>query len=107
RSLPALAALLDALGTADSPALLLLDDCQWADEMALKLLGHWHSARATGGPILVVASFRSEEAPAGHLLRKLEPSMSIARPPPPPRRRQVADREGLEPPGQLPSAPGH
>src|SRR5262249_35624384 len=39
RTLQALAALLDAVGTAERPALVLLDDCQWADELTLKLLG--------------------------------------------------------------------
>ena len=49
RSLQALAALLDALGSAERPTLVLLDDCQWADEMTLKLLDHWQR-RPAGAP---------------------------------------------------------
>ena len=83
RSLEALAALLDALGSAERPTLVLLDDCQWADEMTLKLLNHWQgrperegsegSGLGSGGWLLVVAAFRSEEAPARSLLRTLQP----------------------------------
>src|SRR5207249_1736319 len=38
RSVQALAALLDALGTTGRPVLVLLDDCQWADQLTLKVL---------------------------------------------------------------------
>jgi Protein kinase domain/AAA ATPase domain len=41
RSVHALAGLLDALGTAGQPALVILDDGQWADEATFKLLRHW------------------------------------------------------------------
>ena len=34
-------ALLDALGDAGRAAVVLLDDCQWADEPTIKLLGAW------------------------------------------------------------------
>ena len=46
RTQQALAALLDALGTPQSPALVVLDDCQWADELTLKLLGYWQRRQA-------------------------------------------------------------
>ncbi len=85
RSLLALTALLDALGSAERPTLVLLDDCQWADEMALKLLDHWQSRpdrrgpekSGSGGRLLVVAAFRSDEAPALGLLRALQPSAHV------------------------------
>jgi signal transduction histidine kinase/tetratricopeptide (TPR) repeat protein len=84
RSLPALVALLDALGTAVRPAVVLLDDCQWADEVSLKLLHAWQSAHATNhtdgstsGHVLLVAAFRPEEVPDHSLLRRLEPSQRL------------------------------
>jgi two-component system sensor kinase len=81
RSLQALAALLDALGSTDRPTLVLLDDCQWADEMTLKLLDHWQrrpdregqEESRTGGRLLVIIGFRSDEAPARSLLPTLQP----------------------------------
>ncbi|MGE5756041.1 MAG: ATP-binding protein, partial [Planctomycetaceae bacterium] len=85
RSLEALAALLDALGSAERPTLVLLDDCQWADEMTLKLLNHWQRRPDRGGPeepgsggrLLVVAAFRSEEAAAQSLMWTLQPSAHV------------------------------
>jgi hypothetical protein len=76
RTLQALSALLDGLGTSDRPALVLLDDCQWADQLTLKLLVHW-SRRKEAGPgrhVLTAAAFRTEEVSAEHLLRTLQPS---------------------------------
>ncbi|MBI3468717.1 MAG: AAA family ATPase, partial [Planctomycetes bacterium] len=81
RSLEAFAALLDALGTPDRPALVLLDDCQWADELTLKLLGHWqrrHSnGKGQGCHVLLVAAYRSEELPASHALRSVLPAAHL------------------------------
>jgi len=76
RGLAALAALLDAMGTADRPALLLLDDCQWADEATVKLLSEWWSRRdpRQARYVLGVVAFRSEEVPPTHKLRALGPS---------------------------------
>ena len=63
RSLDGLCALLDALGSAERPVVLLLDDCQWADELTVKLLRRWHDERAPGMErhAVVVAAFRAEE----------------------------------------------
>ena len=41
RSVQGLTALLDALGTTGRPVLVLLDDCQWADQLTLKVLNNW------------------------------------------------------------------
>lgn len=74
RNVQALATLVDALEATGRPVLVLLDDCQWADQLTLKVLSTWQ--RRTAAPerhILVIAAFRSEEVPAGHLLRELEP----------------------------------
>jgi signal transduction histidine kinase/tetratricopeptide (TPR) repeat protein len=78
RTMAALGRLLDSLGTADRPAVVILDDCQWADESSLKLLRAW--GRAEPLHVLVVASFRSEEVADGHPLRALEaPRVALAR----------------------------
>src|SRR5581483_11651851 len=78
RSVHALVALLAALGTPDRPALVLLDDCQWADDLSVRLLEAWalwvgdidHRPCHT----LLVASFRTEEVTAGHPLRAISGS---------------------------------
>jgi len=89
RSVQALAATLDAIGADPRPTLVLLDDCQWADETTLKLLDHWQrrpdragqegsgADTGPGGRLMVVAAFRAEEAPAGGLLRSLRPSAHV------------------------------
>jgi hypothetical protein len=77
RSLRALSALVDGLGTAERPALILLDDCQWADELMLKLLLQWHGRGPQERPplyVLVVAAFRSEEVSRQHPLRQVRPA---------------------------------
>ncbi|TMQ31200.1 MAG: protein kinase, partial [Planctomycetota bacterium] len=85
RSLQALAALLDVLGAAERPTLVLLDDCQWADELTLQLLGRWQNRReeerVTGRHVLLVVAFRSEDVPAGHLLQRLQPVARLSLPP--------------------------
>jgi PAS domain S-box-containing protein len=79
RSLLALSALLEALGSAQRPALVVLDDCQWADELALRLLTHWQRRREPGKAChtLLVVAFRSEEVPAGHALRAMQPALHL------------------------------
>jgi signal transduction histidine kinase len=81
RILPALIALLDALGSPARPAVILLDDCQWLDELSLKLLTSWHRAprdpSAPGG-VLLVAAYRGDEVPGDSPLRHLDPAARIA-----------------------------
>ncbi|MDQ6726526.1 MAG: AAA family ATPase, partial [Actinomycetota bacterium] len=83
RSLPALTTFLDALGTAGPAVLIVLDDCPWADELTVKLVGHWGS-HPTAGPgvrrVVLVAAFRTEEVPAGHPLRRGRPSTHLVLP---------------------------
>ena len=94
RSINALSTLLDALGTTDRPAVVLLDDCQWADGPTLRLLAHWQAqtgnpaATPTGNPtghrsvpVLVIAAFRSEDVGADHPLRSIDPLATVALPP--------------------------
>jgi predicted ATPase len=68
-----MAGMLDAIGTPGRPALLILDDAQWADDLSVRLIADWSRGRGEGaGTILVVTSFRSEEVGAGHPLRAIE-----------------------------------
>ncbi|GAC1434307.1 MAG: hypothetical protein NVSMB51_01130 [Solirubrobacteraceae bacterium] len=75
RTLEALAALLGSLGTSERPAVVLFDDCQWADELTVGVLRRWQrlasSPGATPQHVLVLAAFRSEEVSAGHPLRAM------------------------------------
>ena len=79
RTLEALSALLTAMGSVDRPAVVLLDDCQWADELTLKLLAYWQRHTLEGGSThtLIIAAFRSEEVGADHPLRRVEPSGTL------------------------------
>lgn len=81
RALNALTALLDSLGTAERPAIVLLDDCQWADELSLKLIAHWSREKQQAATrdchVLLLTAFRSEEVEANHPLRKLRPLETI------------------------------
>jgi signal transduction histidine kinase/tetratricopeptide (TPR) repeat protein len=81
RSLAALGALLDALGGRGRPAVVLLDDCQWADELTLKLLRDWRRREAPERYVAVVAAFRSEEVPPSHILRAIAPITRVSLPP--------------------------
>ncbi len=94
RSLQGLSALLDALGSEARPAVVLLDDCQWADEPTLKLLGRWLRRPEAADPlaagdeggrrarhVMVVVAFRSEEVPPGHPLRRLDRATLLDLPP--------------------------
>ena len=78
RTLQALATLLDALGTPEAPVLVLLDDCQWADELTMQLLAAWQRRRsARGRHVLLVVGYRWEEVPADHLLRTLPSNLHL------------------------------
>ena len=81
RSVQALTALLDALGATGRPALVLLDDCQWADQLTVKVLSNWQRrAEETSHAVLLVVAFRSEEVPAAHPLRALHSVVDLALP---------------------------
>lgn len=78
RGISALAALLGALGTPEEPALVLLEDCQWADELTVRALESFQQARRNSrGHGMIVVSFRSEEVGPQHMLRRLNPTLSI------------------------------
>lgn len=52
------------------PTALFLDDLQWADDASLDLLRRL-AERIGSEPILLIASYRSDELPRGHALRRL------------------------------------
>jgi tetratricopeptide (TPR) repeat protein len=63
----ALAALFDALGTRNHPAVLLLDDCQWADDLSLGVVSRWSSSSRDGSRFVsVIAAIRREEVDEDH-----------------------------------------
>ena len=81
RSLQALMALIEALGTEDTPCLLTVDDCQWADDLSLKLIQFWQQRDEVHPPqprfAMMLVAFRSEEVHPGHRLRYLKHFTSI------------------------------
>ena len=78
RSLAALRHFLSSMGTPVSPVLLVLDDCQWADALTIRLLVEAFAADDGGLAHLgVVAAFRSEEVPADAPLRTIASAKSL------------------------------
>ena len=79
RTLNALASFLNALGTADRPVLLVLDDCQWADELTYRLIRRWRTqgGDVDGRNVLLVVAYRSEEVDEDHMLRRAEPDLHL------------------------------
>jgi signal transduction histidine kinase/predicted ATPase/CheY-like chemotaxis protein len=81
RTVEALIAFFEALGRLDRPTMILLDDCQWADELTIKFLKRFAASEnhheAGSCALVLVLSFRSEEIPANHLLREVEVTSSV------------------------------
>ncbi|MBA3739507.1 MAG: AAA family ATPase, partial [Actinobacteria bacterium] len=65
RVLDALTALFESLGWEGRPTVLLLDDCQWADELSLRVVGRWAAGRP-GGYVSVVAALRQDALTERH-----------------------------------------
>jgi tetratricopeptide (TPR) repeat protein len=83
RSRRALTVLLAVLGTADRPALVLLDDCQWADELTFDLLQRWpEHVTVSGEPVnvLIVAAYRTEDVASEHRLESMPGASQILLP---------------------------
>ena len=76
RTRQALAALFEALGTPERPALIILDDCQWADDLTYELIRDWQNrttdSESAPQHVLIIAAFRSEEVSESHPLRQIE-----------------------------------
>ena len=81
RTATALAALLDSLGTAQRPAVVIIDDAQWLDSMTLQLLKAWSAGNFFSSKrdcsVMLVVAFRDGEVGAGHPLRTLEATNSV------------------------------
>lgn len=75
RSIGALVALFSALGSADRPALVALDDCQWADELTMQALQAWTERVTDEGAepshVLVVLAARPDEGATSRLIAAL------------------------------------
>lgn len=80
RTLAALSRFIDAIGTAEEPALVIVDDAQWADELTLRLLRRWARSDPPEGAryTTVVVAFRSDEVPGDAILREAEASLDLA-----------------------------
>ncbi len=85
RTIQALAHFLDAIGAGERPALIIVDDCQWADELTYKLINRWHADQrarvARRRHTFIVAAFRSEEVAAENILRRIESAKHLRLPP--------------------------
>jgi two-component system sensor kinase len=81
RSTRALCDFLDALGTKQRPALVVLDDCQWADELTTRAIQRWHARSQDGSLgqryVMFVVTVRADELPGDHVLRRLRPSARL------------------------------
>jgi DNA-binding SARP family transcriptional activator len=70
-----LEALVEVLAS-HAPLVLLLDDLQWADRATMTALSYLQRRRAAI-PAAFVAAVRTEDAPAGHLARRLRPDTIV------------------------------
>ena len=80
RTIDALIAFLETLGSADRPAVIVLDDCQWADDLTLKLLAIWQRrvrTNAASAFVSVLIAYRTEDVPPDHPLRTLAPPLEL------------------------------
>jgi diguanylate cyclase (GGDEF)-like protein/PAS domain S-box-containing protein len=78
RSLAALRLFLSAIATPENPVLLVLDDCQWADALTVRLLAETFAADADLPAHLgIVAAFRSEEVADDDPLRTIAAAKSL------------------------------
>ncbi|WDI39950.1 ATP-binding protein [Bremerella sp. P1] len=72
RTIDSLIRFLGALGSRDRPAIIILDDCQWADALTYSLIRRWHTqSRQTERHSALICSFRSEEVSEDHALRTI------------------------------------
>ncbi len=77
RSLQALPTLFEALGSPERPAVVIFDDCQWADTLTAKLLARWQAVASRSSFVNVVVAYRTEEVDQGHPLRALRPALHV------------------------------
>ncbi|MEO6605456.1 MAG: protein kinase [Aeromicrobium sp.] len=78
RSLTVLHQLLNSIGDADHPVLIIFDDCQWADRLTVQLLADVFADRVHAPSYVgVIAAFRSEEVSEEHQLRAMPFANSV------------------------------
>ncbi|MEO6886886.1 MAG: AAA family ATPase, partial [Jatrophihabitantaceae bacterium] len=77
RSIVGLRRLLGWVASRYRPVVLLLDDCQWADALTVRLLAELFSGGDAPSHLGVIAAFRSEEVPADHPLRAIAGSQPL------------------------------
>ena len=78
RSLAGLRRLLVSVASLDRPILLLLDDCQWADTLTVRLLAELFAPGDPPSHLGVIAAFRTEEVPAEHALRRIAGAQALS-----------------------------
>ncbi|MDT4926593.1 MAG: hypothetical protein QOG01_4306 [Pseudonocardiales bacterium] len=78
RSLAGLHRLLAAVASEDRPILLILDDCQWADTLTVRLLADLFDDPTRAPRHLgVIAAFRSEEVASDHPLHAISNAQAL------------------------------
>ncbi|HEV7194036.1 MAG TPA: ATP-binding protein [Jatrophihabitantaceae bacterium] len=78
RSITGLRRLLRSVASAERPVLLVLDDCQWADTLTIRLLNELYPSSDPPAHLGVIAAFRSEEVAPDHMLRGLDAARTVA-----------------------------
>ncbi|MBI1247018.1 response regulator [bacterium] len=79
RTIDSLIRFLGALGSKQRPAIIILDDCQWADGLTHNLIRRWHTqSRDAKRHSALICSFRSEEVGEDHALRAIPRCERIA-----------------------------
>ncbi|MCV7410632.1 AAA family ATPase [Mycobacterium florentinum] len=85
RLVNAILVLLESLGEPSRPAIIALDDCQWADELTLQALEAWNTRRIRTGTapchVLIVAAVRNEPSSQYRRLIAIPCAQSLVLPP--------------------------
>ncbi|MEW4487990.1 response regulator [Thalassoglobus sp. JC818] len=81
QTISALAALISSLGSKERPAVVILDDCQWATDLVVGLIRYWKLVDPAQSPlgryVQLVISFRTEEVAETHAMRLLNPDVHL------------------------------
>jgi serine/threonine protein kinase/tetratricopeptide (TPR) repeat protein len=77
RTIEAIARFLEAIGSESRPTVIILDDCQWIDELTCKLIRRVHFEKSAAKHSSLIVAFRSEEVASDHALRQLSGCTAI------------------------------
>jgi len=106
RTIESLIRFLNALGSDVRPTVVILDDCQWADQVTYNLIRRWHNQpRSQSRFCSLIISFRTEEVDEHHVLRSMSQSLSEMGPEPLRRGRKTSPIDS-PPKGQPPFRTG-